>query len=87
MLHKAPQALRSDPAIWLIAGLTVAMHMAFASRYDIFRNELYYIVCGRHPAFGYADEPPLLRRPRRFSVSVFGRCACPRRWRPARWCR
>jgi hypothetical protein len=60
MLHKAPQALRSDPAIWLIAVLTVAMHMAFASRYDIFRNELYYIVCGRHPAFGYADEPPLV---------------------------
>jgi 4-amino-4-deoxy-L-arabinose transferase-like glycosyltransferase len=48
------------PWVWLLAGLTAAIHLAFAGRYDIFRNELYYIVCGRHPAFGYADQPPLV---------------------------
>jgi hypothetical protein len=46
--------------IWVIAGLTAALHLAVAGRYDIFRNELYFIVCGRHPAFGYADQPPLV---------------------------
>jgi 4-amino-4-deoxy-L-arabinose transferase-like glycosyltransferase len=53
-----PIQIGRDPAIWAIAAATLALHLAVAGRYDIFRNELYYIVCGRHPAFGYADQPP-----------------------------
>jgi len=36
------------------------LHALFAARYDIFRDELYFIVCGRHPDLGYADQPPLV---------------------------
>jgi len=36
------------------------VHFAVATQYDAFRNELYFIVCGRHPAFGYVDQPPLI---------------------------
>jgi len=43
-----------------LSGLTLAFHLAFANRYDLFRDELYFIVCGRHPAFGYTDQPPLV---------------------------
>ncbi len=60
MLSKFQAFPRNDTSIWVLAALTLAMHLAFAGRYDIFRNELYYIVCGRHPAFGYADQPPLV---------------------------
>ncbi len=60
ILTKWTAALRRDPTIWTIAALSLLAHMAVASRYDFFRNELYYIVCGRHPAFGYADQPPLV---------------------------
>ena len=45
----------------LLAALAVAaFHTSFASRYDLFRDELYFIVCGQHPAFGYVDQPPLV---------------------------
>jgi hypothetical protein len=60
MLTNILTRLRREPAIWALAALTAAVHLAWAGGYDIFRNELYYIVCGRHPAFGYADQPPLV---------------------------
>src|SRR6185437_14623685 len=41
----------------LIIGLP---RIVLAGRYDAFRNELYFIVCGRHPDFGYVDQPPLV---------------------------
>jgi 4-amino-4-deoxy-L-arabinose transferase-like glycosyltransferase len=51
---------RSHYGVWLIAALTAALHLATAGGYDAFRNELYFIVCGRHPAFGYVDQPSLV---------------------------
>jgi hypothetical protein len=49
-----------DPTVWLIALVVAVVHLAVATRYDFFRNEFYFIVCGRRPDFGYADQPPLV---------------------------
>jgi 4-amino-4-deoxy-L-arabinose transferase-like glycosyltransferase len=49
-----------DPWVWTIAAIVAVLHLATAARYDFFRNELYFIICGRHPAFGYADQPPIV---------------------------
>jgi hypothetical protein len=49
-----------DRVAWILGACTALLHLAVANRYDLFRDELYFIVCGRHPAFGYVDQPPLV---------------------------
>jgi hypothetical protein len=43
-----------------LAFFTFVLHLATAWRYGYFRDELYFIACGRHLAFGYIDQPPLV---------------------------
>jgi hypothetical protein len=57
---QAAEHLKRIPAEWLIALVVGVVHLAVAGRYDLFRNELYFIVCGRHPDFGFVDQPPLV---------------------------
>ena len=47
-------------AVGIVAVVVAVVHLSAAGKYDLFRNELYFIVCGRHPAFGYVDQPPLV---------------------------
>ncbi|QXT35991.1 glycosyltransferase family 39 protein [Sphingomonas sanguinis] len=51
---------RSKPETTALAAaaLVAIFHLALGGRYDLFRDELYFIVCGQHPAFGYVDQPP-----------------------------
>jgi 4-amino-4-deoxy-L-arabinose transferase-like glycosyltransferase len=47
------------PAV-ILGVLTLVIHAVANQHYDFFRDELYFIVCGRHPAWGYVDQPPLV---------------------------
>jgi hypothetical protein len=53
-------AFSGQPVVWLVAALVAIVHAATAGRYDAQRNELYFLVCGWHPDFGYVDQPPLV---------------------------
>jgi len=43
-----------------LALATVGLHVATSRGYGYFRDELYYLACAQHPAFGYVDHPPLI---------------------------
>jgi hypothetical protein len=40
--------------------------------YGYFRDELYYLMCGRHLAWGYVDHGPIVALQSRFAELVFG---------------
>src|ERR1700722_11937734 len=45
----------------LVAGAAAALvHCVVNPHYGFFRDELYFILCGLHPAFGYVDQPPVV---------------------------
>ena len=53
--------LLSDLAILLyLSLLTVFIHFLANGGYGYFRDELYYMACGRHRAWGYVDQPPFV---------------------------
>ncbi|TCU52288.1 dolichyl-phosphate-mannose-protein mannosyltransferase [Novosphingobium sp. PhB57] len=53
-----PDRAPVDLAACVPALLVFIAHAALGARYDLFRDELYFIVCGQHPALGYVDQPP-----------------------------
>ena len=44
----------------LIAAVKLALHLYAGRRYGYFVDELYYLACSRHLAWGYVDQPPLV---------------------------
>jgi 4-amino-4-deoxy-L-arabinose transferase-like glycosyltransferase len=56
--HK-PSFWRDTWPLWALGAFNVALHMAFAGGYGIFRDELYYLVCSQRLDWGYVDHPPL----------------------------
>ena len=70
------------PALWLGAACFI-IHLVANPHYDVFRDELYFIVCGLHPAFGYVDQPPLIPLIAAASFKLFGTALAPLRLVPA----
>lgn len=71
--HAAPEAARaSDVPSLLCAGLALLLHLACADQYGLFRDELYFVACGKRLAWGYVDQPPLIALIARLSFWLSG---------------
>jgi 4-amino-4-deoxy-L-arabinose transferase-like glycosyltransferase len=57
---------------WIFGALGFLLQMAFNARYGYFRDELYYLACSNHLAFGYVDFAPLVAWLARAFRVVFG---------------
>src|ERR1700704_2719860 len=44
--------------LYVVAAMLL-LHLLTVARYGIFRDEMYFLACSRHMAWGYVDHPPL----------------------------
>ncbi len=63
------ESQREKPFLRWTSGTAIVLYVACARlllyaiagpNYGYFRDELYYLACGQHPAWGYVDQPPLI---------------------------
>ena len=58
---RKPSPYLSGTAIVVYVALVRLVVYGLAGpNYGYFRDELYYLACGEHPAWGYVDQPPLI---------------------------
>lgn len=62
----------SSAIILVFIVLKLALHFIFNSNYGYFRDELYFIACSEHLAFGFPDHAPLIAFTTKFSRMIFG---------------
>jgi hypothetical protein len=58
--------------VFYLAGAKLLAQLLTAGRYGIFRDELYYLACSEHLAWGYVDQPPVIAFIAWFARHVFG---------------
>jgi hypothetical protein len=52
--------VKLHPVSYALAFAAVALHLAFNHRFGYYRDELYFIDCAQHLAWGYVDQPSLV---------------------------
>jgi 4-amino-4-deoxy-L-arabinose transferase-like glycosyltransferase len=53
-----PEPNRNRPLLALLGGLATVLTLV-SNRYGYYHDEMYFLVSGQHPAWGYPDQPPL----------------------------
>ena len=55
-----PSAISADAAVLILSSAAFLLHLYAGANYGYFVDELYYLACSRHLAWGYVDQPPLI---------------------------
>jgi 4-amino-4-deoxy-L-arabinose transferase-like glycosyltransferase len=69
------RSLASPAFFWpvlVVAGLLFLLLLAVSGAYGFHGDEMYFVVAGQHPAFGYVDQPPLTPLLSAASVALLG---------------
>jgi 4-amino-4-deoxy-L-arabinose transferase-like glycosyltransferase len=69
--HPFPSPAVTWPVL-LVAALMAVGLLALSGVYGFHGDEMYYVVAGQHPAFGYVDQPPLTPLLSAASVALLG---------------
>jgi hypothetical protein len=82
-----PERFASGRAIVAaVAAATLVFHLATAGVYGLFIDELYFLACGEHLAWGYVDMPPLTALQAWLARGLFGDSMAAIRLLPALAC-
>ena len=65
-------ALSGTALLASLAAAKLLIQFAGIRHYGVFRDELYYMACGEHLAWGYVDQPPLIAFIAWFAHHLFG---------------
>ncbi len=68
----AGQWLSGRAIVALLAAVKLLVHIATAANYGLFTDELYFLACGEHLAWGYVDMPPLTAFQAWLARALFG---------------
>jgi len=55
-----------------LAGAKLLIHLLLSNRYGYFRDELYFLDCGRHLSWGYVDHAPMIGVVARIALLIGG---------------
>lgn len=72
IVRTAPHVRLLAAAPWVIGIAVTVLLLVVSARYGFHRDEFYYLVSGRHPAWGYVDNPPLTPALARWQAALFG---------------
>ena len=76
-------ALTATAVIFCLSACKLLVHLYAGRHYGYFIDELYYLACSRHLAWGYVDQPPLIAWITWLARSVLGESLPAIRFLPA----
>ena len=66
------ESIWRSKTLWGLSGAKLLIHLLLAGRYGYFRDEMYFLDCGRHLDWGYVDHAPLIGLVARLALTMGG---------------
>lgn len=71
-VDRAPKHELHLGVLFGLSGAVLLLHLLLSGRYGYFRDELYFLDCGRNLAWGYVDMAPMIALVARFALALGG---------------